>query len=153
MLTSASSVHLLLNINVETFDLKPIPEGGMEVPEQPELEQVQVDELARAEGSVFQSRSMTRPSKSVTPPGSAKLTQSLKSRIAEIQAADLSKTRSSSSCTAHFHIYTHGYQGYRPVPTQTEHESKSVNPAWFRKEDYLYASDESTSLLSDYKKT
>lgn len=94
---------------------------------------------------MLQSRSMTPPANSVIASQSA-----LESRDAEIQAADLSRTRSSSSHTHSVFDHAHAYQGYRPVPTQTEHEDKSATSAWFRQEDYLYASDESTSLLLDY---
>jgi len=74
-------------------------------------------------------------------------------REREIEAAELSRTRSSLSCTDNVHDHTRGYQGYRPVSTQIEHEGESAASAWFGEEDYVYASDESTSLLSDYDKT
>ncbi len=70
----------------------------------------------------------------------------------EVEAAELSRTRSSLSCTDNVYDHTRGYQGYRPVSTKIEHEGKSAASAWFGEEDYLYASDDSTSLLSDYEK-
>jgi len=73
-------------------------------------------------------------------------------RVREIEAAELSRRRSSLSCTDNVHDHTRRYQGYRPVSTQIEHQGKSAASAWFGEEDYLYASDESTSLLSDYYK-
>jgi len=56
MSTSASPVHLLSNVGAKTLDLKAFCERAMEIPEQPKSEQVQVDELARAERILFQSR-------------------------------------------------------------------------------------------------
>lgn len=72
------------------------------------------------------------------------------SRDVEIQAADLSRSRFSLSHASNVFDHAHAYQECRLVTTQTEHEDKSATLAWFQWRDYLYASDESISLLSDY---
>ena len=123
MSSSASPcpIHLLSNIDVDSLDLEPLQEREETFPRQPGREEMQVDELARAKGSVLQSKSITPAITSLIISQSA-----LESRDAEIQPADLSSMRSSLSSTRNVFDHAHSYQGHRPVSTTTEHKDMSA---------------------------